>query len=547
MSTYLYTGQCIVVFGTASIQRYIFQSNRLKENIGASYLAKYWLGKGLIAAIEGTHKSLDTNAWDAYEENPLLSIDEAPEGPIQDVNIIYIGGGNAALLCGSRKIATEVVAAWSRELLKKAPGLRVVVGYGEVSDSLEQAYRTALDDLARCEEGLPFGSALYGLPVVRTCNTTGLPASVLSKEENTADEWISQNAASKREQVGSKEMPGDAQNVIRKEFESFLKDEQRFAIELEELGGSEGQSYIAVVHADGNGIGELLTRVVNSASNDNTKFLHYMRAFSASVSRLSQSVLEETLQYFQDLLPSLKGLHHSKDVFPLRPIVYGGDDLTFVCDGRVGLHLAAYYLQKFAEKTIRFCDTDKPVDACAGVAIVPTKFPFASAYGFSEDLCGEAKRSRREANKERDEKVGTWLDFQIVQEGVTSSLTTLREAQYRSFEGQTLHQRPYELPQNWDAFVSILKGFQSSTWPRSRAKGLLHALTQGPAATKRFIDAAEWRGINLPDSFVQQEVPDGWTGDDPPKRTTPYFDPLEALDFYLEDLPLIEMQEKDTK
>lgn len=532
MSTYLYTGQCILVIGTASIQRYIFQSNRLKENIGASYLAKYWLGTGLIEAIRGTRKSLDTNAWDAYEENPLLSIDEAPEGPIEDVNIIYIGGGNAALLCGSREIATEVVEVWSRELLKKAPGLRVVVGYGEVSGSLEQAYGTALEDLARCEEALPFGSALYGLPVVQTCNTTGLPASVLSKEENTVDEWISQNAASKREQVGSKDLPGDAQNVIRKEFESFLKDEQRFAIELEELGGSEGQSYIAVVHADGNGIGELLTRVMSGASND-TEFLHYMRAFSASVSRLSQSVLEETLQYFQNLLPSLKGLFHPKDVFPLRPIVYGGDDLTFVCDGRVGLHLAAYYLQQFKRKTIRFYDTDKPVDACAGVAIVPTKFPFASAYEFSEELCGEAKRSRREANKERDEKVGTWLDFQIVQEGVTSSLTTLRKAQYRSLEGQTLHQRPYELPQNWDAFVSILKGFQSSTWPRSRAKGLLHALTRGPAATKRFIDAAEWRGINLPDS----KVTGGWTGGNPPDRTTPYFDPLEALDFYLEGLP----------
>lgn len=532
MSTCLYAGQCIVVFGTASIQRYIFQSNRLKENIGASYLAKYWLGTGLIEAVKQTHKPLDTNAWDAYQENPLLSIDEAPKVVTQDVNIIYIGGGNAALLCGSRKIATEVVGAWSHELLKKAPGLRVVVGYGEVSSSLEQAYSTALEDLARCEEGLPFGSVFYGLPVVQTCNTTGLPASVLSKEENTADEWISQNAASKREQVGSKDLPGDAQNVIRKEFESFLKDEQRFAIELEELGGSEGQSYIAVVHADGNGIGELLTRVVSSTSNDDTKFLHYMRAFSASVSSLSQLVLEETLRYFQTLLPSLKGLRHPKDVFPLRPIVYGGDDLTFVCDGRVGLHLAAYYLQKFAEKTIRFCDTDKPVDACAGVAIVPTKFPFASAYAFSEELCGEAKRCRREANEERDEKVGTWLDFQIVQEGVTSSLTTLRKAQYRSLEGQILHQRPYELSQNWDAFVSILKGFQSSTWPRSRAKGLLHALTQGPAATKRFIDAAEWRGINLPDSAVT----DGWTGGDPPKRTTPYFDPLEALDFYLEGL-----------
>ena len=537
MSTSLYIGQCIVVFGTASIQRYVFQSNRLKENIGASHLAKHWLGCGLIEAICQTGETLGTAAWDAYTDKPLMSLDEAPAEASQEVNLIYIGGGNAALLCKNRKIAIKIVEAWSRELLEKAPGLRVVVGYGEITGSLADAYNAALNDLTHCEEALPFGSTLYSLPDVRTCNNTGLPASVLSKEENNVDEWISQAAASKRNQVGSKNLPGPAQTMIAEEFESVLEDRQRFAIELDKLGGSEGQSYIAVVHADGNGIGELLMHVVNSASDD-TEFLHYVRAFSASVSRLSQVALKETLQYLQDLLP-LEELQHPKDVFPVRPIVYGGDDLTFVCDGRLGLPLAAYYLQQFAKEEIRFCGTSKPVDACAGIAIVPTKFPFARAYDFADKLCGEAKRSRREANEGMEEKVGSWLDFQIIQEGVTSDIATLRKTQYRSLEGQILHQRPYQLTEEWNSFVKILREFQSSRWPRSRAKGLLHALTQGPAATKRFIDGAQWRSIELPDAGVD----DGWTGGDSLDRTTPYFDPLEALDFYFKDLPMIEMKE----
>ena len=68
--------------------------------------------------------------------------------------------------------------------------------------------------------------------------------------------------------------------------------------------------------------------------------------------------------------------------------MYGGDDLTFVCDGRLGLDLAAFYLKEFSRGTIKVCGEDKSVDACAGVAIVPTKFPFASAYHFAEELCG---------------------------------------------------------------------------------------------------------------------------------------------------------------
>ena len=483
--------------------------------------------QGLVEAIKQAGCTVDTNAWDAYIANPSMSPSEKPVGTTEDVNLIYVGGGNAALLCKNRDVARKAVSAWSRKLLENAPGLRVAVGYADVKKSLAKGYRAALDDLARCEEARPFGSTLYGLPIVRTCTTTGLPASVNSQE---GDGWISQSAASKRKQVGSERNPGVAQKAIRQEFKSVLKQEQHFAIELDKLGGRKGESNIAVVHADGNEMGKYLIDVVNSAGDD-ADFLHHIRAFSASVSRLSQNALKETLQYLQKALPSLKGdlSLEDKKIFPLRPIVYGGDDLTFVCDGRLGLDLAAFYLKAFSRGTIKVCGEDIPIDACAGVAIVPAKFPFARAYHFAEELCGSAKLYRREKKLP-----GSWLDFQIIQEGVTRSISALRAAQYRSFEGQTLHERPYQVPGKWDDFVAILKEFQSSRWPRSRAKGLLQILAQGPAATQRFIAGAQWRDMKLPSSEVSDT---GWTGDDPPDRTTPYFDPLEALDAYLEVKP----------
>ena len=518
MSTSLYTDQCIVVFGTASLQRYIFQSNRLKENIGASYLAKYWLDDGLIETTRA-----DTASWDEYKANPSMSPPENPVDASKDVNLIYVGGGNAALLCKNLDIARRAVETWSRELLVNAPGLRVAVGYGAVNDSLSEAYRAALDDLGHCEEALPFGSALYSLPVVRTCITTGLPASKLSKEGDEEDQYISQSAACKRDQVDS------AQEDIAKVFQSVLKEEQHFASDLDKLGGSEGESHIAVVHADGNRMGELLNKVIYKDQGD-ADFLHHLRAFSASVSRLSESALKKTLQYLQNALP-LESLQNPKNLFPLRPIVYGGDDLTFVCDGRLGLDLAGFYLKEFAKGTIKVCGEDKPVDACAGVAIVPTKFPFARAYGFADELCGLAKSHRHT----KGDSTGSWLDFQIIQEGATQSIFALRDTQYRSLEGQTLHQRPYQVPKEWDGFVEILQKFQSPRWPRSRAKGLLRALTQGPVATKRFVEGAQWRDVPLPrvNGMDENEFGEGWKGEKEKDRTTPYFDPLEVLDFYI--------------
>ena len=528
--------QCMVVLGTASIQRYIFQSNRLKEIIGASYLAKYWFDGGLIASIKEAGCTIDTEAWDTYKENPSIPLCDAPNITDADVNLIYVGGGNAALLCKSLDVAKKVVKVWSRNLLKKAPGIRAVVGYCEIEELFQSAYRNALEELNACEEGLPFGASLDRLPVVRSCATTGLPASVSSKEDNQ-NEWISRAAAIKRKQVGTEDKQGPARTGIEEEFQSVLKKEQGFAIDLDgELGGHKGESYIAVVHADGNGMGELLNRVIDAEYKNNDDFLHYLRAFSASVSMLSKNVLEKTLKYFRSL--PLEELRLNESVFPFRPIVYGGDDLTFVCDGRVGLHLTAYYLQKFSEEEINVSGGTQQIDACAGVAIVHTKFPLAQASYFADELCGSAKAHRLEKNKNKEEKSGSWLDFQIIQEGATGSISMLRGSQYRSLEGQTLHQRPYQVPEEWDVFVEILRVFRSKQWPRSRAKRLLQVLAQGPTETERFIEGTHWRGTILPNvnGIDQNAKEKGWTGSGESNRTTPYFDPLEALDFYLESL-----------
>ena len=529
--------QCIAVFGTASLQRYIFQSNRLKEIIGASYLAKHWFDKGLIASIRQTGCSVDTSGWNTYKENPSIPVSDAPCLVDADVNLIYVGGGNAALLCKSQEIVKKIIKVWSLNLLKEAPGIRGVVGYCNIEESFRSAYRKALDNLNTCEEGLPFGTSLGSLPVVRSCATTGLPASVSSRENNQT-EWISSAAASKRVQIGTEDKLGPARRHISNEFQSVLKDEPRFAIDLDaELGGDIGESHIAVVHADGNGMGAILNKVINKNYEKDTDFLHYLRAFSASVSMLSKNALEKTLLYFRDALP-LEGLRSREDVFPFRPIVYGGDDLTFVCDGRVGLHLTEYYLQRFAEGKLNVSGEEQSVDACAGVAIVHTKFPIAQASHFADELCGLAKARRLEKNKDTEEKSGSWLDFQIIQEGATGSISTLRSSQYRSLEGQTLHQRPYQVPGESRIFVNILQTFRSRQWPRSRAKNLLQVLTQGPTATQRFIEGTHWRGTILPDvNGVDANAKiSGWTGGNELDRTTPYFDPLEALDFYLEGL-----------
>lgn len=532
MTTADSTNQCVVVLGSASLQQYILQSNRLKEILGASFLAKDCFDQSLIEIAMDIGHNDAADAWKCYEHEKIRPV-SPPEIPQEvKVHLMYVGGGNAALLCGSRKIANEVVNKWSRKLLAKAPGLRVVVGYGDVTDgdvtdSLARAYKDALDDLVRCEEALPFGSPLHSLPVVRSCTSTGFPASKGQQEKrgnSNVTVWISQSAARKRDEVGFKDKKGRAQKAISEEFYSILKADRarklprhEFAIDFDDLGGYEGQSHVAVVHADGNGMGRLLNEVINTAiseSHDDVTFLHNLRTFSASVTELSREALKNTMYHLRKALP-LRALHTSTGIFPIRPIVYGGDDLTFVCDGRLGLDLAAFYLEQFAQRKIPVCGGRRDVDACAGIAIVPSKFPFARAYRFAEELCGMAKDHRR---NERD-RSGSWLDFQIFQAGVTMSISALRDLRYHNVDGETLHQRPYRVPGNWEDFAAITKSFQSSNWPRSHAKRLLQALVQGLTATKSVVEGAGWRDIEMPSTAITDRE---------------CFDAIETLDFYIE-------------
>ena len=66
-----------------------------------------------------------------------------------------------------------------------------------------------------------------------------------------------------------------------------------------------------------------------------------------------------------------------------RALVFGGDDVTFVCDGRLGLSLATLYAREFAAETAKRPECG-PLTARAGIAIVKTHYPFARAYALAD-------------------------------------------------------------------------------------------------------------------------------------------------------------------
>lgn len=493
----------LVLIGTASIQEYVFRSNRLRENLGASGLVRH------------------ATAW--WED---------PAGQAQLVNsdgrLIYQGGGNAMLVFPDSGRARAAVGAWSRHLLMDAPGLRAVVASlpyqpGGLPECFDQAHKRLQEE----ENRPPNGRELGATPWTRPCPSTGWaavvePTNAPAQDDNGVEDpaldddaaasvWRSAEANAKR-----KYYQGLGRNHANRRYRSALGDGFRFPRELSLLGTVAGSSQVALIHADGNGVGEWIRRQLDRSSDAN--FEASLQQASSQLTTLTGGVFLTLIEELRDRLAALEsdekaGLrlkpvpHTANRYFPIRPIIDDGDDLTFIAHGRLGLALAVRYLQLFERAA-----SAAGLTASAGVLIMPQKFPFAQGYDLVEELCRKAKVQARA-------KGGSWLDCHIQAEGRTFNLDSAR-SRYPLWKepNQSFPVRPFcvgsESP-SWSGFESSWRHFQSA-WPRSEAKHLFESFSAGRQPAKSVVDALTGRRNPLTI----------------PCALTDAFDPLELLDHY---------------
>ena len=489
---------CLTLIGTASIQTYLFRSNRLKENLGASWVV--------------------ADALERWGRAPWSSTYQQK---------VFIGGVNAALIFAGLEIAKKALREWSTELLKDAPGLRVLAVHeafqpGELSHAFRRAQRALFLSENRAAHGWELGS----LPVVRPCESTGMAAS-----EFEDGQWLSAEAAAKRRAAVA------ANSDFSKRYSAALETgtvRYQLSEQLDDLRDDEGASQIAIVHADGNGVGQILDGIIEEAGSDEQR-ISRLAAASLAIKTLAQQAFVATLRDLTAALPKLElqGIQSNTGMYPVRPIIDGGDDLTFICHGKLALTLTARYLRHFErEAANQMVPLGVSLTSCAGVLIMPGKFPFARGYQLAEQLAASAKASRKRADGS-----GSWLDFQLIMEGSDVSLGEFRRKAYHfttsDSPSNSLLRRPYRLEggeprESWQGFEEKWKVFRSSAWPRSRAKLLFETLSKGPKFTEELL--ADWAASGL-------KLPEPWTAEPLGGRTiqvTPYFDPLEFMDFHID-------------
>ncbi|MCE7946717.1 MAG: hypothetical protein DYG88_04735 [Chloroflexi bacterium CFX4] len=529
------------------IQSYVFGSNRLKENVGASYLVAQATEAWAFEALKNA--KLTHNITDPKAKKPFAKGHIFDEGSTLDAEVIYFGGGNITILFRNKDHAKAFTERLSKKVLCEAPNLRLEV-HSITWDSTNEKcpLGKAVGELRRGMKAavsrLPANAPLLGLGVTAMCQETGLPA--LARRHIGDDRrYLSAEVLAKQDIAGA------AKHAKQKLEDSLLEEHSGYTFpdDLDHLGRSRGESsYIAIVHADGNDMGDIIKQIGTESAD--CKYIDNIRAFSQATKRISLAamkavidlLIEKTVEGMEilgvgtvpDLKFTLSDQNHMN--LPIRPIIFGGDDTTFVCDGRIGVALAVEYLQAFEkaaqndEELKKLGYSDK-LTACAGVAIVKSRYPFARAYALSEELCSAAKQFRRSAGFK-----GGALDWYFTAGGLYSDLEEMRKREYTVSQG-SLTLRPVALGDEatvgvhrWSVVEKLTSAFQNDVWAkkRNKAKLLRDALRQGPQEVERF------RNVYIEKKGSAEDLPqldgfaNGWC-----EGVCGYFDALELMDIHI--------------
>lgn len=522
-----------VLLDTISIQKYIFSGRKLKEFVGASYIVD-WIYDELILTTmrlllnHGTSFSL--TEWETKPD--IIQILKGAK-----IEIGYVGGGNALIFFSNSEDAKKFVKQWTLLLLHKAPGL--IPSVAIIDDFYLDGYNYT-GSIKRLFEKLEETKNSYAVNVFiprhgisAECLLSGYAKEVYyyDSAEPEKSDFISSilktklNFTRRGNEKFQKELINTHDSNSGTTEETYI-----FPTEIDGLGQIPGEeNYIAIVHIDGNSTGQLFqgcqtliaTRELSKYLKNNTK---------ATMSSLITELIKELKKSDSPINNVIKlSSDNSKKCLPIRPVILGGDDVTFICNGKLGIWLAEKFIEIYEKKTQ---NNTYNLSLSAGILITKSHMPFYRAYQLSENLCSEAKKKRKRLNDQ-----DSWLDFHIAYGSFSGSLKEIRERYYKTHISPniiSLCMRPYKVNNsvagNENCFSELKKAASelAKQLPHSKLIELRKIIATGDeASAKDFIYNCNIRGRSLP------QFPGGnynekiWDN-----GKTPYFDMIELIEFY---------------
>ena len=427
------------------IQEYIYSTNKLQEIVGASEIIDS-LGQ----------KNKDKKK----DDGPLFAIfDELKEsGLIKE--ILLNAAGNFRAIVNGKENLSKIVLELPKKIMQNAYGITVSQaavkydGYKESSKKLE--------------ENLKIQRNRPTLPLDMSINFMLLAPKTARGVVKFSDDRLDISCVQKRK--------SHDRWFNKRRTEHNEEDDIKFA-ELKEFSDISNKKHkLAVIHADGNGLGVLvknLAQIVDSIGKTEA-IVNFSEAFANAKKR--------TKETFGD---SLK----------IKALILSGDDMTAVCDADIALEFTKNFIEEFENATEREKSyIGRKLTMCAGIAYCNEKFPFHYAVSLAEELCGMAKKHSK--NKYPKESAApSCVMFHNVQSSNFQSWDNFIKDEL-TIKNKSNNIRcdfgPYYLNKdgeaNIDAFVNLAKIYSGEKSPKGKLREWIKELGVNENLAKMMLD-----------------------------------------------------------
>ena len=345
------------------IQDFIFKTNKLKHIIGASELVE----------------QICTSAFEDFEE-------EGGEDVVR-------AAGNIKYIFKDPEACKKAFREFPKKIMTMAPGITVSQAIAVFEE--DARFGDAVDKVERMlkvQRNKPPKSVLSGLMGIKRTNNTGLPATHEIKEKKDGKDvtTLLDDATYEKIKACGPDLP-----LAKKSFGTKVAKSNPVP-EISDITG--GNDWIAIVHADGNGVG----KVVQAIGKEKGIFSEFSRKLGEATVTAAQAAFEEVQYRF-----------YESAVIPIRPVVLSGDDMTVILRGDLAIEYTKAFILAFEQKTEDllgdilkqkkvFSDGKIHLTACAGIAFIKSSYPFYYGYQLAEELCSHAKKDTKKLSGENN-------------------------------------------------------------------------------------------------------------------------------------------------
>lgn len=419
------------LYGAAvqGIQQFIFQSTKLKEIAQAS------------ALVEGVCKDMFAECLYGKPHSDGMSIYEKMQQEYKD-NIIINAAGNVKFLFKDKKLCENVVRIFPKMVTEFVPGITISQAVVTLTDDAQLGAK--IDEL-ECKlreqrNRIPRSNDLGMMGLLR-CRKTGKPAV----------EWKNEEAIDK---ATLSKQDNNLRDLCETAFGTKRFKTKQLPFEIEDIEGR--QKWIAIIHADGNGLGQ----VVRKVGHDSKQFKDFSKNLDVATHNAVRKSFDKLCEEKKIILEDSEG---QLLTLPIRPVVLGGDDVTVICRADLALDfvqlLSEYFeaetktlLSKILKDNKVFEDGKDYLTLCSGIAFVKSNYPFHFGYDLAEELCSVAKKdARKQLKKAKDITdingllVPSCAAFHKVQDSLIGSYADIRSRSLRIGDRFSFEWGPYYL------------------------------------------------------------------------------------------------------